>query len=308
MKNIKKLFVLLFVIAIAFSCDDSSTLIDDSEDVLTGNAIVGGLVKVGNPLITYVVGSGNDYTASGTIQQGRVATTSVDVYKSFTDNFTGAKSNRELLTTISVTSTNAGDIASYSYSFSYSDLISGLSLDGSPLPTDDSDLNIGDFWTLEYVSTTSEGNVVKNANTTKVAVGTRYAGVYTVVDSEYWNSGSFLGNWNGTEVVIESVDASIYRHVGHAYWDDQEYFFTVDNTTGYITVLQEDLEGNGALINTSPIMTCEGSYTYEMIPCDATTSVATPDDVNGKDQLEFTVGYFRGVGATREFYEKLVKN
>lgn len=307
MKTMKKLFAFLFVLAIASSCDSGSTLIDDSEDLLSGNAPTGGLVKVGNPLLTYVVGGGATYTAAGTIQQARVYTSGVEVYKSFTNSVTGATSNRELLTNVPVSDTNPGDIAPFSYSFTYEDLISGLSIDGTPLPADDSNLNIGDFWTLEYVSTTSEGNVVRNSNATKVAVGTRYAGVYEVVESEYWNSGSFLGNWNGGERIIESVDASIYRHVGHAYWDDQEYFFTVDNETGYITILEEDLEGNGELINGSPIMTCDGSYNYEMIPCDGTTSKATPDDVDGADQLELTVGYFRGVGATREFYERLVK-
>lgn len=306
MKNLSKLLMLFFVITITFSCDNN-TLIDDSEDLLTGDAIVGGLVKVGNPLLTYVVGAGKTYSAVGTIQQARVATTSVEIYKSFTNSVTGASTNRVLLTTVPVSDTNPGDIAAFSFNFTYEELISGLNLGGNPLPPDDSNLNIGDFWTLEYQSTTSSGDVVVNSNKTKVAVGTRYAGVYDTVESAYWNSGNFLGNWNGTERIIESIDASVYRHVGHAYWDDNEYFFTVNNDTGYITISEEDLEGNGLLINGSPVMTCDGSYTYEMITCDATTSKATPDDVNGKDQLEFTVGYFRGVGATREFYEKLVR-
>jgi hypothetical protein len=54
-------------------------------------------------------------------------------------------------------------------------------------------------------------------------------------------------------------------------------------------------------------MVCDGPYAFESVTCDDTTVRATPDDVNGKDQLEFVVGYFRGVGATREFYEKLIK-
>lgn len=307
MKNLRKLLMLLLVLAFTFSCDNGSTMIDDSEDLLTGGAIVGGLVKVGNPLLTYVVGAGKTYSAVGSIQQARVATTSLDIYKSFTNSVTGSSTNRVKLTSVSISDTDPGDIAAFAFSFTYEELISGLTLDGSSLPTDDSSLNIGDFWTLEYEATTSAGDIVNNANVTKVAVGTRYAGVYDTVESQYWNSGNFLGNWNGTERIIESIDASVYRHVGHAYWDDNEYFFTVNNDTGYITVSEEDLEGNGLLINGSPVMTCDGSYNYEMIPCDATTSKATPDDVNGKDQLEFTVGYFRGVGATREFYEKLVR-
>ena len=105
------------------------------------------------------------------------------------------------------------------------------------------------------------------------------------------------------------MNATVYRHVGLAYWDDNEFFFTVDNATGQITVLDVDLEGSALELNGSPVMTCEGSggYMFESITCNATTSVAIPDDTNGADELNFTVGYFRGVGATREFFEKLVK-
>ena len=88
MKTIKNLFLSLFVVAFVASCDDS-TLIDDSEDILSGNAITGGLVDVGNPLISYVVGGGNTYTASGKIVQGQNPTVSVDIYKSIEDVVTG---------------------------------------------------------------------------------------------------------------------------------------------------------------------------------------------------------------------------
>jgi len=308
MKTLKNLFLSLFVIAFVASCDDS-TLIDDSEDILSGNAITGGLINVGNPLISYVVGSGNTYTASGQIKQGSVATTAVDVYKSFTDVVSGDTSDKVLLTSVPVTDTNPGDVVNFSFDFTYESLSSGLTVNGGPLPSDDGGLNIADAWTLEYRAVTSEGDNVVNANTTKVAVGTRYAGIYTVVESAYWNSGALQGgNWNDTDRVIESVDATLYRHAGLAYWDDNEFFFTVDNTTGYITVLDVDLEGNELLLNTSPAMTCDGGTgAFESLTCDATTSFALPDDVGGEDQLTFTVGYFRGVGATREFREVLVK-
>ena len=55
-------------------------------------------------------------------------------------------------------------------------------------------------------------------------------------------------------------------------------------------------------------MTCDGGAgPFESIPCDATTSVAIPDNVDGIDVLKLTVGYHRGTGATREFFENLVK-
>jgi len=306
MKNIKYLILSLVTVFALSSCEGDFFLVDTDNDALTGGAITGGLATI-NPLMTYVVGSGATYSAEGSVYQGNVQTTSVDVYKSFTDNVTGTTSNEVLFSSLTIADTNIGDLGKFAMTFTYADLISGLTLSGSPLPADDSALNIGDFWTLRYVSNTSTGNQNVNSNITKVAVGTRYAGVYNVVESEYWNSGGFNGNWNGGTKVIESVDATIYRHVGLAFWDDQEYYFTVDNDTNVITIMDVDLNGDGVLLNGSPIMTCAGSAVFESVTCDDTTVRATPDDVNGKDQLEFVVGYFRGVGATREFYEKLIK-
>ena len=93
-----------------------------------------------------------------------------------------------------------------------------------------------------------------------------------------------------------------------AYWDDNVYYFTVDNVTNVITALDVDLDDVGNTLNGSPMMTCfGGTGSFESITCDNTTSIATPNDVTGADQLEFTVGYFRGVGATREFSERMIK-
>ena len=305
MKKIKYLILPLIAVFAFTSC------IDDDNDELTGNSKRGGLVNVNNPLISYVVGSGNTYTANGAIYQGAVQTTSVDIYSSFTNSVTKDVSNRVLLKTIDIQNTTIGNTSNFQVSFDYAELIANIQLNGAPLPPDDAGLNIGDFWSLEYVSKTSENSSHNNSSTTKVAVGTRYAGVYNVAESAYWNSGNFIGgDWNGTDRIIESVNSSVYRHVGLAYWDDNEFYFTVDNATGKITVLDVDLEGNALLLNGSPVMTCEGAggYAFESIPCNATTSVAVPDNTNnGQDELNFTVGYFRGIGQTREFFEKLVK-
>jgi len=303
MKKLKYL-TLSFITLIAFT-----SCIDEDNDELTGNAKTGGLVEVNNKLVSYVVGSGDSYRATGSVYQGDIQTTSVEIYNSFTNSVTEEVSNRVLLKTIEISDTSIGNTSDFEVTFSYADLIANIELGGAALPMNDGSLNIGDFWSLEYVSKTSENNFHNNTNTTKVAVGTRYAGVYTVEESTYWNSGNLIGgDWNGTERIIESVNATVYKHVGLAYWDDNEFFFTVDNTTGYITILPEDLDGNAILLNTSPIMTCEGAGgTFESITCDNTTSLAVPDNVNGVDELNFTVGYFRGVGSTREFFEKLKK-
>ena len=210
MKKIKYLILPLIALFAFTSC------IDEDNDELTGDATTGGLVKVNNPLLSYVVGGGNTYSATASIYQGAVQTSSVSIYNSFTNSVTGDVSNRVLLETIEI--------------------------NGAGLPANDGELNIGDFWNLEYVSSTSEGGALNNAKTTKVAVGTRYAGIYTVTESAYWNSGGYIDHWDNTDRIIESVDATIYRHAGLAYWDDNEFFFTVDNTTGYITVMDVDLD------------------------------------------------------------------
>jgi hypothetical protein len=314
MKNIKYLLIAIFTVATVVSC------IDEDNDALTGDAITGGLVNINNELVSYVVSSGATYTATGSILQGEVQTNKLEIYNQLNyqvffknvdnkDSIVTRKTNKVLLETIDINAT-IGLTNKVSISFDYADLIVGLTKeDNSSVSSDDTDLSVGDFWELTYVSTTSEGNVVQNSKLTKVAIGTRYAGVYTVAESEYWNSGGLQsGDWNGQEVIIESVNASIYRHKGLAYWDDNEYYFTVDSSTGVITTLDTDLAGAGSTLNGSPIMTCKGGTgAFESVSCDDTTSLATPDDTNGLDQLEFTVGYFRGVGATREFYEKLVK-
>ncbi|QWX82946.1 hypothetical protein H0I23_10785 [Cellulophaga sp. HaHaR_3_176] len=299
MKNIKFLTLILFLACFVQSCDND---LEKNESIVP--EAVGGLLTVNNQAISYVAGSDGTYTSTGSVYQGDVSTTKIDVYKSFST--TDAVSNEVLLTSLDIEQ-NSGATVPYSFSFTYEDLASDLTLEGAPLPATDSSLNIGDFWTLKYVATTSEGTVHENSVITKVAVGTRYAGVYTVVESAYWNSGSSQGGWNGDEVIIESVDASIYRHVGLGAFPENEYYFTVNNETGVITILPTDPEGNAVLLNDSPIMTCAGANAFESLICDDTTNLATPDDVNGEDQLQFTTGYFRGVGATREFYEKLVK-
>lgn len=307
MKNFKLITLLLSLTLVFTGC------VDDDNDELTGNASLGGLVDVNNPLISYVVGSGSTYSATGSVFQGNQQTTEVNVYNTFTDNMLGASSNRVLLKTITINNTSVGSQVDFNVSFTYEELIAGLTLNGSPLPDNDGGLNIGDFWTLEYVAKTSEGKEHNNSSTTKVAVGTRYAGVYTASATSYYNGGSCSGLcagsiWDGEDRIIESVDATIYRHVGLAFWDDNEFFFTVDNATNVITILDTDLNGDGLLLNGSPVMNCNGAGgAFEWIPCDNTTSRAIPNDVNGEDVLEFTVGYFRGVGATREFFERLTK-
>ncbi len=303
MKKFKYFILSLFLISTVFSC------IDDDNDELTGDALTGGLVALNNAAIGYVINNDATYTASGTVYQGRTQTTSIDVYKSFTNGITKKTSNEELLTTISIDDTTIGTNADFSYSFTYEDLISGLTIEGTPLPTEDSELNIGDFWTLKYVASTTEGTQNVNSNITKVSVGTRYAGVYKCIDAEYWRIGVLNGTESSwpSETIIESVDATTYRVVEYfGLFSGNVFYFQIDSN-GIISYPDETPEGDPQLGNGQPFITCQSNPNdMTHVKCGSSNLVEN-DDVNGKDKLYMSFGYYTSGSGPREFYQVMEK-
>lgn len=302
MKNLKIFLTLILALSFVTSC------IDEDNDELTGNAITGGLLTLNNTAIGYVVGNGSTYTATGSVYQGDVQTVKVEIYKSFTSS--AGTSNEALYDTITISDTAIGDNGTFSTSFTYEDLISGLTLAGSPLPANDGELAIGDYWTLRYVSTLSTGEVVSNANTTKVSVGTRFAGLYRTVDAAYYR----IGVLTYTEVdypavtVIESVDATTYRVVEYfGAFNGNEWYFQIDENDK-ITYPDETPAGDAQTGNGQPFITCE-SNPNDMItvPCGADTNIVIRDDVNGEDQLVMSFGYYTAGSGPRTFYQVLEK-
>lgn len=303
MKNIKLLLLLFIGLSLATSC------IDDDNDELTGGAITGGIVSPDSGAIGYVVGNGDTYTASGSVYQGAVQTGTIEVYNKFTSSATGESSNEVLLATLDIANTQVGSSGTFATSFDYAALIAGLTLEGSPLPADDGGLNIGDFWTLSFVSTLSDGNKVRNSATTKVSVGTRFAGLYAVVESAYWRIGAFRDDvaWP-EEMLIESVDATTYRVVEwFGAFNGNEYYFQIDENDK-ITYPEETPDGDAQTGNGQPFTTCDrnpGDLTN--VPCGADTNIVIRDDVSGKDRLVMTFGYFTAGSGPREFYQVLEK-
>jgi hypothetical protein len=308
MKKFKLYFLTLIAITGFLSCDK------EESDKLTAGAETGGLISVNSPLVGYVVGNGDTfaYEANFNVFQGAVKTTQVDVYKSFT-NTSGDTSNETFLKTITIpTSPQSQD---FTFTFSYNELIAGLLLNGNPLPASDALLNIGDSWTLRYLSTTSEGKTHMNAKTTKVAVGTRFAGVYKVVENQYWRIGVYRPDvqWIGETRVIESVNATTYKFnefagpFGPPGFDDNTHFFTIDASD----VVRTPVSYNGTLqiLNGSGVINCQET------PGDIPNACAWPgpqntvfrDDITGKDRIYRTYGYFTTGSGPREIYEVLEK-
>ena len=303
MKNIKYIVLSLFAVTMLFSC------IDDDNDELTGTAATGGLVSLNNAAIGYVVGNDGTYTASGSVFQGNTQTTSIDVYKSFSDAMTGSTSNEVLLTSIPISNTTVGETGNFEFSFKYEDLISELTIDGGALPANDAELNIGDFWNLRFASTTSAGNTSFNSSTTKVAVGTRFAGTYKVMDQEYWRIGAFRDDveWP-SEMLVESVDATTYRMVEFfGAFNGNEWYFQIDEND-VISYPDETPSGDPQTGNGQPFITCQSDpNNMTNVPCGPETNIVVRDDVNGKDKLFMTFGYLTAGSGPREFYQVLEK-
>ena len=312
MKAIKILSILFLSLITFSSCNDADLNVDNPD----GNITEGGLLDVKNTSINYVVGNPGPYTASIRVYQGAVKTTSIRIAKTFyttklvanpttgkDDKVTVISNTVDNFKTIAISDTNQNSMVSYSFDFS--EMIAGLSTEGTPLSDSDGDYLIGDYWRFDYYVTTSEGEHL-NYSSTKATVSTRFAGTYTLLQGDYWRIGVYYANYFDPTIVIESIDASIYKHNGIAAWPDNTFYFTVDSDTGAITIMETDPDGNAVLLNDLPIITCE-NFNFTTAPC-ATSNMATKNDVTGEDVLQITVGYYNAADSgSREFYEKLQK-
>jgi len=297
MKNLKLLLSLLVLAALSFnSCTDSI------DDLVTEDVAVGGLVDVNSQLINYVIGTPEGYEVSLTIPQGEVKTQSIDVYKSFTG--LEGNSNRVLLKNIPVEATIT---AIQTFTISFGELIDGLAVNDTPLSSDDTSYNIGDFWTLEYEAKTSEGNTALNRNTTKVSVATRLAGIYSIVVGEYIHPSTapdVTSNYAGQTRIIESVnpDTYLFKEIGP--WTDQGNQFYFKVTEDNQVVVLKEWDGATQLIwGADELANCaDNPNELSAARCVNTAELVESEE----DVITVSYGYIRTSG-TRQFNEVLVK-
>ncbi|NQU34746.1 MAG: hypothetical protein HQ521_16070 [Bacteroidetes bacterium] len=160
MKKIIFSFLSLAIVALMFtSCEQTY------DDFMTGDVQTGGLVS---PLksFPYKLGGTTTFDVSVDIPKGPGIVT-IEVYKTYTGKA------EVLHGTIDVASANANDNVTKSMSLDYAALINGLGM-----PADESELLIGDSWTLSYVSIMEDGRSVKNGAKTAIGVANFFAGDY----------------------------------------------------------------------------------------------------------------------------------
>jgi hypothetical protein len=329
MKKIKIIFMLcLFTLGFT-SCEEDS-------DSLTGNENTGGLISVENKLVGYVVGNGQDkeYTVKLSVFQSIEKVKTVNVYKTFytvqqevkdgipqVDKdgkpvMVAVKSNEVLYKTLTFPMTAQHEEVTFTSTFN--DLREGLTVEyytPGPIASSDTETNIGDYWGLRYETITASGKKqqtnLKN-NSTKVAVGTRFAGSYKAISAKYYRIGVLTAgtaDWP-KETIIESVDATTYRvkvYLGN--FPDNEWYFKVDSNDN-ITYPAFQPDGVTPNIgNAFPIVTCgAGGYSDwdTLVNCGNTNTIVR-DDVNGKDVLIMTFGYINPASGLRSFYQELQK-
>lgn len=319
MKAIKKISILFLSLVAFYACNDEQLDVDNWD----GNATTGGLLDIENTAINYVVGNPGPYTATVGVNQGAVKTTSVRISKTFyttetvvdpitlEEEVTILKSNTiDDFKTIAIADTDQSSV--FSYTFTFTELIEGLSIDGSDLSTNDGDYTIGDYWELTYYSTSSNGEH-QTVNTTQATVSTRFAGVYNVIAGEYWRLGDNtdrLDWWVGSQVTIKSIDATTYEWSEWgilAGWTDNTLYFQIDPNTLEITY-PEEWNGVAQTLNAEPLITLQCCASDVV---NAATKTETPDQAtmydSGADTLDLVYGYYTAGSGPREFYTLLEK-
>lgn len=265
------------------------------------------------PSLNYVVGNTTSaYNFSMKVYQGPIKTTKVTLFKYFfsvADDTVGGSplSNEVLVTTIDITNLETTH-SLISPSYFYADLIDGITFKGNPLPASDGNLKIGDAFYFRLVTEMADGREVEQATKVKLTVSTRFAGKYKTIDAEYYRIGVLMytaADWP-SELSIESVDAITYKMV--------EYMGPFDGNTLYFQISASGVisyplkwAGVDQILNAQPIITCAdnaGDMTF--VHC-GTSNYIIKDDVNGKDKLIMSIGYYTPGSGSREFYQVLEK-
>ena len=302
MKNIRLItslsFALLFV---TVSCNDDEFVQYGDE---TFKTIVDPYLQILTPVISFQAGTPS-YNMKVNVINGNEAKrlSSVDVYKVFTDITTGNSSNEALLGTYPV---GAGTSSLIDVQLTYAQLKEGLTVNGGPLPDDETELSLGSGWVLRFEGQQATGKIPLSGNI-QISVLSRFAGLYKVIESTYWRIGVVTATWTGENRFIGSVNETTFSHPdywGNFGWAGKEFWFVVDESDNSISVPIDS--GDGRFGGTRAINCTDDFAIFTNAPCTG-SNVLIPDEVNGKHIIKLTYGYFTDGSGPREFYEVLEK-
>ncbi len=193
------------------------------DDLMTANVKTGGIL-VPTDVIPYKLGGTESFDVTLDIPKGP-GIESVEIYRTYTD-----KTVKVLDQTINIASANADGELSKTVTYTYEDLIVGLDM-----PADEAELNIGDAWTLSYVSVMEDGRKVDVSSKTLVSVANFFAGKYSK-DMKYFHptaGGSYPDD--PYSAYVEDVNL-----VAISAYVCSDWFGTWENTHVYIQILPDN--------------------------------------------------------------------
>jgi hypothetical protein len=175
--KISKYLLLGCLGAMAVACEDN-------EDHITTNAIEGGLLVPTPASVSYVLNKTASIDVAVEVRQG-IGVEKIKVYKSYCSEcgseVTAKHSNEVEAAELDVNSGNVEKRVTATLPQTYEQLRTGLTLEGAPLPTDEGNLLIGDFWEFRFVAVMADGREIINLNTVTVSVANLYSGTYKSV-------------------------------------------------------------------------------------------------------------------------------
>jgi len=311
-KNIYKTIGLSFTLVFLMftSCEDPELI-----DYNTGGIqeVSDSYLQVETQVVSFQAGI-ESYDISFNLVNGTKSVSKVNIYSTFTDAGSGLESNEILLSSYDVTDPT---IEAINDSFTYDELKSGLTVDGSGLPDSDTDLAVGSGWSMRFEAEFDDFESGSLAGSINVAVLSRFAGIYKPIETAYYRIGveSGLTDWSfdavGETRFIGSVDENTFSYNdwwGPFGWTGSSFNFDLneDNTITGPIITDDGLFSGAFAINCT-----DNPGDLSNVPCDG-SNVLIPDDVTGKHRIIITYGYFTEdtdptIAGAREFYEVLEK-
>jgi len=317
-----KIYLLIFATALlVMQCSITP------DDMVTDGALEGGLVNPTTTSVNYVVGNAGTYGVAFFVNQGvgNEEITTINLYKSVykvpvawsdpddpthttADSIPAMWSNEILEETIDISGAENHYVSMTPLDFA--GLRDGLIVDGKPIPMTDDSMRIGDYFNFVVESVLSDGRSLKQNKPVTMGVSTRFAGKYKAVEAEYYRIHVLTyvtSDWPAV-TEIQSVDAKTYKvieYLGAAAFTGNTYYFQID-ADGNITY-PETWDGVAQTGNDQPFITClTNPADMSDVHCGESNYIIK-DDVNGKDRLVMSFGYYTAGSGPRTFYQVLEK-
>lgn len=300
-QSVSTRYLLILLTLFGVSCEEDDT-VDYNESAAITQKVADPYVQITTPVVGFQAGV-ESYDLGFNIINGAKAINEVKVYSTFTDAETGAQSNEVLLGTFAPEGPNRTIVTA---PVTYENLKTGLTVNGGPLPASDLDLKVGSGWKLRFEGITSSGEALRLPGNINVAVLSRFAGIYKVIDSKYYRINVLTATWTGETRFIGSVSETTFSYNdywGSFPWTGNQFNFDINFDTNVITT---PITVDGIFAGNRAISCPANAADFTTLGC-ANTNVLIPDDATGKHRIKMTYGYFTDGSGPREFYEELEK-